>query len=36
MIPGYPSAPILDITRPETRERLSKAAINGFFAIMEP
>jgi hypothetical protein len=35
MIPGYPSEPIPDISRPEVRERLSKAAINGFFAIME-
>jgi hypothetical protein len=35
MIPGYPSDPIPDISRREVRERLSKAAINGFFAIME-
>jgi hypothetical protein len=34
-IPGYLSELIPDISRPETRERLSRAAINGCFAIME-
>jgi hypothetical protein len=35
LIPDYPSEPIPDISRPETREKLSKPAIDGFFAIME-
>jgi hypothetical protein len=35
-MPRYPSEPIPpDISRPETRERFSEPAVNGFFGIMD-
>jgi hypothetical protein len=33
--PGYPVTPIPDLSLPETRERLSGSAIEGFFAITD-
>jgi hypothetical protein len=33
--PGYPVTPIPDLSLPETRERLSGSAIEGFFAIAD-
>jgi Protein of unknown function (DUF2384) len=33
--PGYRFDTIPDLSRPETRERLSQSAVDGFFAIMD-
>jgi hypothetical protein len=34
-VPGCPVDPTPDLSRLETRKRLSQSAINGFFAIMD-
>jgi hypothetical protein len=34
-VPGYESEPTPDLSRLQTRERLSQSAVDGFFAIME-